>query len=154
MSALMPWQSARQNSSGHDIHINTDTHPHSTIFWPARVENPPNLPIFSNLDAVKAHMHIQHKQGLKSRKVSNRQSTKCYTKYQELINEGIVKKDITHFGKCLWRKKKMSCSAQEGIYFYFWMARTLFGVDPPAPPKPPFRCPHPDKKGTNLLLFK
>ena len=22
------------------------------------------------------------------------------------------------------------------------------------PPKPPFRCPHPDKKGTNLLLFQ
>ena len=24
----------------------------------------------------------------------------------------------------------------------------------PPPPKPPFRCPHPDKKGTNLLLFQ
>jgi hypothetical protein len=54
--------------SGHDIHINTDAHPHSSIFWPARVENPPlaylldtlntsqpgpsaeRLSIFSNLD--------------------------------------------------------------------------------------------------------
>jgi hypothetical protein len=25
---------------------------------------------------------------------------------------------------------------------------------PPPPPKPPFRCPHQDKKGTNLLLFQ
>jgi hypothetical protein len=23
----------------------------------------------------------------------------------------------------------------------------------PPPPKPPFQCPHPDRKGTNLLLF-
>jgi hypothetical protein len=40
----------------------------------------------------------------KSKKVSNYQSTKCYTKYQELIEQ-----DITHFGKCefhLWRKGK------------------------------------------------
>ena len=29
--------------SGHDIHINTDAHPHSSIFWPAKVETPPQL---------------------------------------------------------------------------------------------------------------
>ena len=27
----------------------------------------------------------------------------------------------------------------------------IFGLDPP---EPPFRCPHPDKKGTNLFLFQ
>jgi len=30
-----------ENQSGHDIHTSTDAHPHSSIFWPARVENPP-----------------------------------------------------------------------------------------------------------------
>jgi len=33
----------------------------------------------------------------------------------------------------------------------------IFGLDPPPPPlppKPPFRCPHQDKKGINLLLFQ
>ena len=30
-----------ENQSGHDIHNNTDAHPHSSIFWPARVDNPP-----------------------------------------------------------------------------------------------------------------
>jgi hypothetical protein len=68
-----------ENQSGHDIHINTDTHSHLSIFWPARVDNPPpaclpntliltparpsaeRLSIFSDLDLVKAHMHIQHK---------------------------------------------------------------------------------------------
>ena len=29
------------NQSGHDTHINTDARPHSSIFWPTRVENPP-----------------------------------------------------------------------------------------------------------------
>jgi len=29
----------------------------------------------------------------------------------------------------------------------------IFELDPP-PPKPPFRCPHQDKKGTNLLHFQ
>jgi len=37
----------------------------------------------------------------------------------------------------------------EGIYT-FWGGPSC----PPPPPKPPFRCPHPDKKGTNLLLFQ
>jgi hypothetical protein len=39
---------------------------------------------------------------------------------------------------------------------FFWTTRILFGVGtlcPPPPPKPPFQCPHPDKKGTNLLLL-
>jgi len=31
---------------------------------------------------------------------------------------------------------------------FFWKACTFFGVGP----KKPFWCPHPDKKGTNLLL--
>jgi hypothetical protein len=39
------------------------------------------LSIFSDLDAVKAHMHVQHDLGTKSKKVSNHQSAKCYTKY-------------------------------------------------------------------------
>jgi len=56
-------------------------------------------------------MHIKHKQGPKSKQVLNHQSTKCYTKYQELIKEGIVEKDISI--KC-WKnanvwKKNMSC---------------------------------------------
>ena len=41
--------------------------------------------------------------------------------------------------------------------FFFGMARILFGVDTPEgppPPKPPFQCPYPNKKGTNLLLFQ
>jgi hypothetical protein len=74
------------NQSGHDIHINTDAHPHSSIFWPAKVENPPpaclpdtlntcqtglpadRLSIFSNLNAVKAHVRVQHKLGPQSKK--------------------------------------------------------------------------------------
>jgi hypothetical protein len=32
-----------ENQRGHDIHINTDAHPHSSIFWPAKVETPPQL---------------------------------------------------------------------------------------------------------------
>jgi hypothetical protein len=51
------------------------------------------LSIFSDLNAVKAHKPDQHKLGPKSKKVSNHQSTKCYTKYEELIKEGIVKKN-------------------------------------------------------------
>jgi hypothetical protein len=66
-----------EHQSGHDdIHINTDAFPHSSIFWPARVENPPPaclpdtlntcqqgppvewLSIFPDLDAVTAHMHV------------------------------------------------------------------------------------------------
>jgi len=94
-----------ENQSGHDsylisdIHINTDAqpHPHSSIFWPARVKNPPpaylpdtlniyqpgppadRLSIF-NLDAVKAHiMHVQHKPGPKSKKCF-----KCQIKLRSL----------------------------------------------------------------------
>ena len=104
-----------ENQSGHGIHVNTYAHPNSSIFWPARVKNPPpaclpdtlntcqpghpaeRLSVFSDLDAVKAHMHVQRKLGpTKSKKVSDHQSTKCYIKYQELIKEGIVKKDISN----------------------------------------------------------
>jgi hypothetical protein len=75
-----------ENYSGHDIHINTDIHPHPSVSWPARVRDPPpaclpdtlytcqsgppaeRLSISSDLDAVKAHMHVQHKLGLKIKK--------------------------------------------------------------------------------------
>ena len=70
-----------ENQSGHDIHSYTDARSHllSSIFWPERVENPPpaclpdtlntcqpgpppeRLSIFSDLDAAKAHMHVQLK---------------------------------------------------------------------------------------------
>jgi ribonuclease HI len=30
-----------ENQSGFDIHINADAHPHSPIFWSARVGDPP-----------------------------------------------------------------------------------------------------------------
>jgi hypothetical protein len=49
--------------------------------------------IFSDINAVKAHIHVQHKLGPKSKKVKSHQSTKCCIKYQELIKEGIVEKD-------------------------------------------------------------
>ena len=52
--------------------------------------------ISSGLDAVKAHMHVQHKLDSHSKKVSNQLSIKCYTKYQELIRENIVEKDISN----------------------------------------------------------
>jgi hypothetical protein len=39
-------------------------------------------------------MHVQHKLGPKSKKVSNHQSINCHTKYQQLIKEDIVKKDV------------------------------------------------------------
>jgi hypothetical protein len=41
-------------------------------------------------------MHAQHKQGPESNKVSNHQSTKCYTKYQEPIKKHMIKKDINN----------------------------------------------------------
>jgi ribonuclease HI len=83
------------NQSGHDIHINIDAHPHSSIIWPARVENPPpacltdnpntcqpgppvdRLSIVSDLDAVKAHMHVQYKLGPKPIIVLNHHFTNC-----------------------------------------------------------------------------
>jgi hypothetical protein len=43
--------------------------------------------------------------------------TKCYTKYQEMINEGIVEIDISNlFGKMQvspLKKKRMPCSAAQ-----------------------------------------
>jgi hypothetical protein len=74
-----------EKSKSQDIHINTDAHPHSSIFWSARVENSPpvylpdtldtcqpgpsaeRLSIFSDVDAVKAYMHVQNKLGPKSK---------------------------------------------------------------------------------------
>jgi hypothetical protein len=41
-------------------------------------------------------------------------------------------------------------------FFIFWKARILLGWAPSRehpPPKPPFQSPHPDRMGTNLLLF-
>jgi hypothetical protein len=54
--------------TGHDIQIDTDNHPYSTIVWPAKVEDPqarpPNtsntnqqLSILLDNSAVTAHMH-------------------------------------------------------------------------------------------------
>jgi hypothetical protein len=60
------------------------------------------------IKAVKGHMHVQQQLGPKLEKASNHQSTKCYTKYQELIKEGILKKC-----KCHLCREKMSCSAAQ-----------------------------------------
>jgi len=48
----------------------------------------------------------------------------------------------------------LTCS-QEGVFYYFWtdFLRCTTLRDHP-PPKPPFQCPHPNKKGTNLPLFQ
>ena len=57
--------------------------------------------------------------------------------------------------KILTQTSEIWASGQEAVFF--GKACILFGGAPPAPPpppKPPFRCPHPDKKGTNLLLFQ
>ena len=51
----------------------------------------------------------------------------------------------------------MVLANQEAPKKIYWTSFPFIGVDPPdppTPPTPPFRCPHPDKKGTNLLLFK
>jgi hypothetical protein len=79
-----------ESQSGRDIQIHTDAHPpfihllasKGGIFWPARGVNPPpaclphalstcqpglptdRLSIFSDLDAVMAHMHVRHCNGL------------------------------------------------------------------------------------------
>ena len=102
------------------------THPYSG--QQGRVENPPpaclpdtlntcqrrppakRFSIFSNLDALKAHMHIQL--GLKSKKVSNHQSTKCYPKYQELIKEGIVEKDIIN---SFWKNATVTSGEKRNV---------------------------------------
>jgi hypothetical protein len=44
-----------ENQSGLDIHINTDAHPHSSISWPARVENPPPSCLPNTLNAWVDH---------------------------------------------------------------------------------------------------
>jgi hypothetical protein len=83
------------------------------------------LSIFSDLDAVshiahmhvQAHMRVQHKLGPKSKRFKP-SVQKVLHKYQELIKEGIVQKDIS---KSFWKnasvtsgeKKKMSCSAAQ-----------------------------------------
>ena len=138
MSALMPWQSALQKVKVATASTSTPTPiPHHSKLWPARMENPPpvclpdtldtyqpgppvdRLSIFSDLNAVKAHMHVQHKLGPKSKQISNHQSTTCYTIYQELIKQGIFEKDISNSFENMQvsplEKRKMSCfTAQIG----------------------------------------
>ena len=75
-----------ENQSGHDIHTNTDAHPQLSIFRAARVDPPPPAclidalntcqpgpPVdrnkFSDMNAVKAHIHDQHKLGPITKKV-------------------------------------------------------------------------------------
>ena len=70
------------------------------------------LSIFSDLDAVKAYMHVQHKLGPKQKKVLSHQSTKCYTKYQELIKEGIVKKDTSN---SLWKNASVTPGEERNV---------------------------------------
>jgi len=53
----------------------------------------------------------------------------------------------------MWAHQR-SCCLQEGVCFgwhVFFLGWTPLR-DPP--PKNPFQCPHPNKKGTNLLLFQ
>ena len=111
------------------VHINTDAHPHLSIFWPAGVEEPSPacLPdtlntcqrgppgertsIFSGLDALKAHMHVQHKLGPKSKKVSNFKPIvhKVLHKIPRTDHGGNVEKDLSNsFWKnaSVWRKEK------------------------------------------------
>jgi len=42
-----------ENQSGHNIHINTDAHPHSSIFWPERVGDPPIACLPDTLNKVQ-----------------------------------------------------------------------------------------------------
>jgi hypothetical protein len=121
------------NQSGHDIHINTDANPHSSVFWLARVGDPspaclPDTPaerlsISSDLDAIKAQMHVQHKLGYKSKKVSNHRSTKCYTNTQNTKNwlrKALSRKTLAiHFGKMQvlpMEKRENSCFAAQVWY--------------------------------------
>ena len=98
-----------------------DAHPHSSIFWLARMETlfqfacqtlltPANqviqqeTTIFSDLNAVKAHIHFQHKLGPKSSTVSNHQSTKCYTKIP-INDQG---KNVEKFARVFFGKRVTS----------------------------------------------
>jgi hypothetical protein len=124
MSALMPWQSALQKVKVATASTSTPTPiPHHSKLWPARMENPPpvclpdtldtyqpgppvdRLSIFSDLNAVKAHIHVQHNLGPKSKQISNHQSTTCYIIYQELIKQGIDKKDASN---SIWKNASVT----------------------------------------------
>ena len=60
-------------------------------------------------------MHVQHKLGPKSKKVSNHQSTKCYTKYQELINEkGITEKGID-ISNSFWKNVSFTSGEKKNV---------------------------------------
>jgi len=66
-------------------------------------------------------MHVQHKLGPKSKKFSNQQSTKCYKKYQELIKEGIVEKDMSN---SFW--KNASVTSEEKKNFMLWRTDLIY----------------------------
>jgi len=96
--------------------------PIQCIIWPARVENPPppipaylpnalntlladRLSISSVLDAVKAHMHVQHKHGPKSKKYVKPHITQ-HTKNWPRKAVSRESKLILEKCKChRWRKK-------------------------------------------------
>ena len=58
-------------------------------------------------------MHVQHKLGPKSNKVSNHQSTRCKTKYQKWSRKTMSRKTwVTHFGEVQeWFLEKRECHA-------------------------------------------
>ena len=53
--------------------------------------------IFSDFDAVKAHMQIQHKLGPKSKKVSNHQSTVFLIAAKNWLRKALSKKTKVNF---------------------------------------------------------
>jgi hypothetical protein len=55
-------------------------------------------------------MHVQHELGPGSKKVSNHQSTKCYTKYQTLIKEGIVEKCMS-----FWKNASVTSREKKNV---------------------------------------
>ena len=68
----------------------------------------------------------------------------------------VVKRCVLRVKRCGFEVKKC-VSEQEGGKKKYCTSRVFFGLDPlltPYPPTPPLQCPHPNKRGTNLLLFK
>jgi len=57
-------------------------------------------------------MHVQHKLGPKSNKVSNHQTTKCDIEYQELIKEGVVEKEISN--PC-WKNTSVASGEKKNV---------------------------------------
>jgi len=93
------------------LHSNTNAHPHSSIFWSVRVIDPPptllpetlntcqslpsaeRLSIFSYPGCNSTHARYGQTRS-QIKKTFNHQFTKCLTKYQKLIKEDLVRKDI------------------------------------------------------------